>query len=263
MRQLAIFTITQNETRHLPNWLNANIERCPPHDLYVLDHQTTGDAADALVDACQGAGVENVIPVTHEQSYDSQWLTLLTRNFQQFLLGSYKNVLFTAVDEIVLPRERHWTNYLTALGDYGSKTPTAFEIVHDKDTEPAINWGERLVSQRTKCCLSKWYSKPLLAQFPLYWHAGWTRASNVPASTEPDPDLALLHLHRIDYDECLRSHREKSARTWKPEERKEGVFRHNMIEEPEMLSRWLLSNSDNTAEYAKLVEIPSEFKEFC
>lgn len=263
MRPLAVFTIVQNELRHLQNWLGVYGLQVPASDIYVLDHETTGDAADAMVEMCQAAGVQNLIPVSHDHSYDGHWLTQVTRHFQQFLLGSYETVLFCAADEIVLPTEGKLTDFLAKKGNEGVWVPQGYEVIHRKDEEEAIVWENRLIPQRTHCYPCRWYSKPCLARYALYWHQGWVRATNVPQTVERDPGLALLHLHRIDYDECLRSHREKAARTWKPEERKEGFFRHNLIEEPEMLSRWMLSNADDTSQYAQLVEIPPAFKEFC
>jgi hypothetical protein len=261
MKPLAVFTITQNETRFLPVWLNRYTQEVPTEDIFVLDHQTTGDAADAMIEACQSAGVENILPVVHEQSYDSFWLTLTTRYFQQFLLSSYRAVLFTAVDEIVLPLEGSLVDYATKM-TAGPHVATGYEILHFKDEEKAIDWEQPLVAQRQRCYQCRQYSKPLISTAPLYWGAGWFAATNVPAAQEPDPNLLLLHLHKIDYDECLRSHREKAARTWKPEERNEGVFRHNMVDDAEMLSRWMLANVDDPANYAQPLEIPERLKEF-
>jgi hypothetical protein len=262
MKPLAVFTIAQNETRFLPAWLNCYTREVPPEDIYVLDHQTTGDAADAMIEACQVAGIENILAVQHEQSYDSFWLSLITRYFQQFLLMSYRAVLFSAVDELVLPLQGSLVDYANTITSSTTPVCKGYEVVHDKDNEPAIDWDKPLVAQRKHCYHCRAYSKALLATTPLYWGGGWFRATNVPHTQEPDPNLILLHLHRIDYDECLRFHREKSARTWKPEERREGIFRHNMVEDPEMLSRWLLCNADEQSEYAKLIEIPERFKEF-
>lgn len=262
MKPLAVFTISQNETRHLPTWLKCYTREIPAEDIYVLDHQTTGDAADAMVEACQTAGVEHVLPVWHEYSYDGFWLGLVTKRFQRFLLASYKAVLFTAVDELVLPLVGSLLDYAAKLDPANIPICTGYEIVHNKDEEPALDWDKPLIAQRKHCYPCRAYSKPLLAAMPLYWGSGWFIATNVPTSRRPDPNLLLLHLHRIDYDECLRAHREKAARMWKPDERVDGYFRHNMVEDPDMLSRWLLCHADDQANYAKLQEIPERFKEF-
>lgn len=263
MKPLAVFTIVQNESRFLPVWLRCYTQQVPVEDIYVLDHQTTGDAADVLVEACQAARVENVLPVTHEHSFDSFWLTHITRYFQQFLLMSYRAVLFTAADELLLPRNRDLLGYAAKMGSDEIRAGTGIEVVHKRDSEAPIDWTQPLVAQRSSCYTCYRYSKPVLATTPVYWSAGWYQATNYPLKREPDPNLVLLHLHRIDYDYCLLSHREKTARTWKPDERNEGVFRHNLVEEPEQLSRWLLCHADEQSSYAKLSEIPSELKEFC
>jgi hypothetical protein len=232
-------------------------------DIYVLDHDTDGDAMEALSDACREYGVQHLIDVEHAHSYDSFWLSYITRAFQRFLLCSYDAVLFSAADEIVTPvSDMNLVTYMAGMGPTEIKVATGYEIVHKKDEEPPIDWSQPLIPQRKWCYQSATYSKPLLAKSPVTWGPGWFHATNVPRAQEPDPNLVLLHLHRIDYDECLRSHREKGARMWKPEERREGVFRQNLVEDPEYLSRWLLSNAADTRQWATLMEIPEEFKEF-
>lgn len=263
--RVAVFTIAQNEPYFLPFWLKAYTRHLHAEDIYVLDHNSTGDAADVLTEACQNFRIDNVLRLTYDKSYDSQWLTMVTRKFQQYLLQDYDYVLFSAVDEIVLPNNGMSLTTFAQQATDDIIIPHGYEIVHKKDEEPEIEWnlGQSLVKQRKFCYDCRRYSKPLFASRPVFWSQGWIEASNVPKSQPVDSILRLLHLHRIDYNTCLRTHREKNARQWNPEERKQGVFRHNMVEEPEMLSRWMLCHSDNPANYAELSEIPDYFKEFC
>lgn len=264
MRPLAIFTIVQNETVNLEAWLINALRHVGPEDIYILDHQTTGDAADAMIELYQSRGVMNVLPLTHEHSYDSNWLTLTTRYFQQFLLASYKTVLFSAADEIVTPLSGTLVDYAqNNAWENPVIIPQAFNVIHKKDEEPPLDWGKPVMLQRKYCHPNKAYCKPLLARSPTYWYQAWRGASNVKVSQSAAQDLVLLHLHRADYDTCLRAHRERNARTWLPEERREGNFRHNMVEDAEMLYRWMLSDEDNQSQYAKLIETPKILKELC
>lgn len=269
MPPLAVFTVVQNEQLFLPAWLRHYTRHVPADDIYVLDHNTTGDAADVLVDACQTHGVRNILPVHHELSFDSDWLMRLTRWYQSFLLASYDTVVFTCADELLVPREgklqdfaiRHVAEARRSEKLLHAPLATGYEVVHNRDREPALDPAQPWLAQRQFCYPCRRYSKPLLAPYSLWWFPGWAAAANVPTTQQPTPELLLWHLHRIDYDHCLRSHREKAARRWKPEERNDGPFRHNLVDDPELLSRWILCNSDKQDTYAVLECIPPEFKE--
>jgi hypothetical protein len=262
MRPLAVFTIVQNELQHIPVWLKYYCGHVLTEDIYVLDHNTTGDAADVLVETCQAFGIKNLIAVNHDLAYDSYWLAWVTRDFQQFLLKSYEAVLFVAADELVISLTGQLIDRVHNHTPDGVWKPQGYEVVHDAAAEPTLNWQQNLLRQRKFYYPCQAYTKPVLARRPIYWAPGWTRASNVAKERAPDPELILLHLHKIDQESCLRAHRERAARSWKPEERLDGLFRHNLIDDPELLARWLPSNADNTSEYAKLLEIPTSLKEF-
>lgn len=262
MKRCAVFTVVQNDAEFLKLWLSYYTLHFDLSDIYVLDHQSDGDAVDTITDACLNHGV-NYLQVSHDYSYDGNWLAILTRAFQTFLLMSYKATLFAAADEIVTPMGDDWSAHLDQFDklQQGLEIATAYDVIHRKDEEPALDWSAPVLSQRAKWVRSGWYSKPVLSKYPLFWQQGWRMASNVPPNKEPDPTLTLVHLHRVDYDHCLRSHRERAARMWEPESRKHGVFRHNLIEDAEQLSRWMLSNPDASNEYATLLDIPAAYKE--
>lgn len=268
MRPFAIFTVVQNGHEFLQAWLGYYCQRVPPEDIYVLDHDSNGVDADAVTEACMSAGV-HLLPVDHEFAYDDQWLMTVTRGFQHYLLASYDCVMFSAADELIVPSDGTLESYVRTFAElpveaaWPARAAVAqgWEIVHQRDQEDPIDWTRALLRQRTKMYPCKRYSRPVLAKHPLFWNEGWTWASNVPPKIEPSPGLLLLHLHKIDYDYCLTVHRERAARRWKPEERKTGLFRHNLIDDPELLSRWLLANTDKPGEYAQFQDIPSNLKE--
>jgi len=259
--QTAAFTVAQDETHYIRKWVRSH----KPHfsRLYILDHDTAGDAADELHDLGRLDDDIHILPVKHDESYDSTWLAQVTRKFQAYLLESYEVVMFSAADEIVVNTNGTLKEYLYDFydGEPHAVYAAGVEVVHKQAEEPSLDWESPWLAQRSFWYPCRKYTKPVIAKTPVFWRPGWHSASNVP-QTDPyvDESLLLVHTHKIDYDYCRSRHRAKTARRWSPEDRNEGPFRHNRVEDPEQLNRWLLSDADNTREYAKLRPIPDQLK---
>jgi hypothetical protein len=257
--RVAVFTLVQNEPQMFPIWWRYYTKAFPSRDIYVLDHDSEGDGVDAINDAyCDSTF--NWLRVRHPLSYDHAWMTRTASTFQHYLLQSYAAVLFTAADEIVIPPPDR-----SSLVEYiqASIVPyercDGYEIVHRYESEPALDWTAPLLAQRSWWYGSAYYSKPLLARIPLYWDKGFQVAHNVPRAW-PRSRLQLLHLHKIDLQQTIHRHQQTAARRWHPEEHYDGPYRHNRLEDPEKLQRWLLSDADDTTTYANLVPIPDTVK---
>jgi hypothetical protein len=257
---LKCFTCVQNETSFLRKWSSYYGQHLAPDDLYVLDHDSQGETVD-LLQRLASLGV-NVFRIHNPYSYDSQWLVRVVRSFQQFLLSTAQWVLFCGVDEIVVPASD------TSLLDFFRKPmePSilrcrGYEVLHFREEEPPLVLSEPWLRQRSRWYHCARYSKPTVARLPVFWTAGFHEASNVEPYPANAGELLLIHLHRIDYDECLARHRERAAREWAPRERREGVYRQNLLEDPEKLSRWMLCNADKTSQYAVPEQIPSPIRD--
>jgi hypothetical protein len=150
------------------------------------------------------------------------------------------------------------------MPDYTAPRIQGYEVVHKKDEEPGIPLyatPAKLLADRKYWYPCRRYTKPLLANYQVNWQPGWFMATNVPDSQAPDANLLLIHLHRVDHDMCMAAHREKAARQWNPEDRQDGFFRHNLVDDVEQFNTWMLCNSDRTREAAPLEAIPDEMKE--
>ena len=255
MATLAIFTIVQNEPLWLPRWLEYYGRLADWDAVYVLDHGSRGEGAEVLLFAAR-----DVWPVSHPYSYDDAWLVRIVQAFQQFLLASYDIVVFAAADEFL---------FVPGGGDFRKLLerrqqpfwPAAGYEVRQQWGEPALDWSAtRLLSQRGWYTASQAYSKTLVAGCPIHWRPGFLGR---PYNVLPDgqPELGLLHLHRIDQTSCLQRHREIAERAWHPEQRLTSVYNYNLLTDPERLERWLLADSDRPTEYAKLVVLPADLQQ--
>jgi hypothetical protein len=178
-----------------------------------------------------------VVPV-HRQTYDHDWLRSIVESFQAFLLRSYDTVLFTDSDEFVLADPSRYSG----LDDYIAKLTrpaarcTGFNVVQQPD-EPPLRFDAPLLAQRRRWHASLLYSKRLLSRIPLRWSEGFHLEYSAPDDS-PDPELLLVHLHRVDYDTCLARHRMAFARDWKEADLLQGLGAQNRIIEPDEFEEW-------------------------
>jgi len=242
----------------------------------VLDHDSTGEGAKALERVRLEYGV-NVVPVHRRESFDHDWLRETVQRFQRFLLSSYRAVLFAESDEIVSPTpdspHATLTEYADAvLGREESRgfskrevdyvKCTGFEVVHQPETEPAIDWSQPLLAQRSKWAPCRMYSQTLLSRVPLEWQKGFHELEQKRSRRpEAEPDLVLVHLHKIDFDFCLARHEEIRRRSWAKSALERGEGRQFQHESRDELARWFANSIDTKKDVpAPLVDIPTSMQ---
>lgn len=239
LRERAAFTIVHDEATMLPVWLAHGERSFEPGDLYVLDHGSSDGSTDDLDDRC------HVIRVHREAEFDHDWLRSTVESFQAFLLRSYDTVVFTEVDELLVPDPRRYpgglADYLTHL-DRPAARATGFNLVHQPD-EPPLDFEAPILAQRSRWHLSKLYSKRLVARRPLRWSLGFHEEFAAP-DDPPDPDLLLVHLHRADRDACLARHRRSAAANWREEDVERGLGAQNLIAAPAEFDEWFYRGED-------------------
>jgi hypothetical protein len=237
-RDRAVFTMTQNEPRFLPLWLAYYGRHFEATDIYVLDHDSTDGSTSRLEGRCR------VIPIHRDRSFDHAWLKAAAESFQSFLLNSYAAVLYADVDEIVVANPARYGG----LADYirGMSGPcarcTGYNVVHYPE-EPALRFDQPVLAQRRFWHPVPAYSKTLLTRVPLAWHVGFHEVMNAePVS--PDPDLYLLHLHRVDFECCRARHEAAARRTWSETDVLLDLGRQYRIFEPEPFREWFYHDAD-------------------
>lgn len=265
-RDLAIFTICQNEPKFLPVWTSYYRKQTNPDDIFVLDH----DSCDITTVAT--ANTLHRVPVHRAESFDHNWLRTVVQSFQRFLLQSYRWVLFAECDEIVAANPEVYTNLLDFVrterlcsgAEKGQLHPAwvrakGYELVQLEE-EPVINWESPLLAQRDHWAPSKLYSKTLLANRPLEWSKGFHTTDTLP--TDPHEDLVLIHLHRLDFEYCKQKHKESAARVWSAEDLANGCGLQNRLADEEKLRKWFWHPEQlgNDFEPLNLEHIPQRWK---
>jgi hypothetical protein len=258
----AFFTIAQDEIDLLPVWVEHYRTYAPEAELFVLDHDSVGDASYYLAQL-KADGV-HVVPVRHVESFDYDWLTRVVERFQEFLLQSFGAVGFSEVDELLMPAPDEYQTLGELIADYPKSAfikATGYCVVHDRRNEPDLMAGQALLTHRRHWYKSAKYSKVAVARLPVFYAAGFHGAYNVPPNEPPHPDLLCLHIHQIDYRLALRRHQRNAGRVWCGRFRfsPEGV--HQRLDNPADLERYLLCDLDNPTEYAQLSEIPQRIKD--
>jgi len=217
------------------------------------------------------------VEVYNDTSYDELWIRDVVQKFQHFLLQSYSLVIYTSADQYLVHRELSLARYLETpkeiagrlcptpiYGECRAIIPTGYEVIHTRDadtSEPMLNLSQPWLPQRKYWAYSAGLCRPAISSYPLHFSPKFRSAGNVPGQQATDPDLFLVHTHRICHKLCLRRHRQIANRQWSPSSRKDGAYRYNLIDDSEMLWRWFGSSPDSSGDHALLVPIPDFMRE--
>lgn len=270
--KIAKFTILQHEPVFFPIWLEYYSKFFDSKDLFVL-HHILPDSDDPWqkenkrVWDYEYHQLElkyrfNSVPVRNDLSFDHEWLRSVVCGFQQQLLTSYDAVLFTEIDEIIAPNPDSKYGYDLAayMQEKLEQKPiwvcNGYEVVHNYDEEPAMNLqNPPLMEQRKYWYWNKMYSKPLLSRVPLGWCAGFHACHQIPIPyLQADPDLLMLHLHKMDYPVCLERNVHNSRRKWS---NADGVFGfQNRLTTEKKLKQWWYNHIDMHSQRAEFSEMP-------
>jgi hypothetical protein len=277
-RDLAIFTIVQDEPEFIHAWVNHYKNQvAEARDIYVLVHTPTdangtpiapeGIPAWHLAETLLVQHHEVItVPVHHRLAFDHRWLADTVSRFYSFLLQSYRWVLFAEIDEFVLPTAGKLSKGTTLL-DYvrqqAARAATAiratgFEVIQ-QDGEPAVSpesynsggnislTAGELLRARSWWRPSEQYSKTILGRTTMRWGAGFHKAEGCASEIsagKPAEDLVLVHLHRVDFGIALARLQRNRSRKWS---------------QPDIENRWGWQNRlDSAAELRAFWEVDSD-----
>jgi hypothetical protein len=232
-RRRALITIVNNESFFLALWLAYYSRFFAAQDIYVIDNETTDGSLDR--------GGFQRIPAARD-GLDNLWMVQTVENLQHELLRRYDVVVFTDIDEFIAPAPRVGT-----LGDYLDRFDEewvnclGYEILHQPDREGPLDTSRPILEQRHHWFYNDAYSKAAIATAPLRWRPGFHGRADLHFNL--DPDLRLIHLHRVDYAACLARHRMRSSRPWSRYDADRGWGAHNFITESEAFAHWFAHDS--------------------
>jgi hypothetical protein len=232
-RPRAVVTIVHNEPVFLPIWLRYYSRWFAPDDIYVLDNGTSDGSTD-------GGGFVR-IPAEHD-TVDHTWMVRRIEELQRELLERYATVLVTDVDEIVAPVPERGT-----LGDYLDRFDEewvnclGYELLHVPEQEPPLRLDRPVLEQRSHWFFNDGYNKAALATVPLTWKPGFHGRADQHFNL--DPDLRLIHLHRMDHRICRERHRTRKRKPWADEDAAKGWALHNRISEEAEFDSWFSTDS--------------------
>ena len=250
-RSRAIVTMVHNEAYFLPIWLSYYSRFFAPADIYVLDNETSDGSTE-------GEGFQREL-VTRDR-VDHTWMveTIQAKQHQLFAEG-YDLVLVTDVDELVVPNPE--------LGDLGTYMDTmiedfvscmGYEIVHLPDREASLDPDRPILEQRGYWTEQAAYNKSALATTPSRWEPGFHRRED--GHFRPDPDLLMVHLHRVDYEACRERHRLRADRRWERLDSESGWAVHNRLFDGEEFDHWFFNETGFTGFPLRVEEIPDVWK---
>ena len=244
-------TMSHNEAMFLPIWLRYYTRFFEPEDIYVFD--------DASTDGSTMNGGFVRIPADHDR-VDDAWRIEMLRAKQEELLESYDVVLVADVDEIVAPDPAWGT-----LGDYidrfdePSVNCLGYEVLHLPDREPALDPDQPLLMQRRYWYSNDGYNKAALSTQPIHGEPGF----HGPDVTRwnLDPDLRLIHLHRVDHEICRARHSNWRDRPWDERDLEANWASHNRLTTGEEFDRWFFHDSSCQGVTIRLEPIPDKWRE--
>jgi hypothetical protein len=250
-RSRALITMVHNEPVFLPIWLGYYSRFFEPQDIYVFDNDSDEESIEP------GAFVR--LPVRRGR-VDHAWMVRTIQDLQHELLNRYDMVLVTDVDEIVAPDPRFGT-----LGKYLDRFDEewvnclGYELLHVRDEEPPLRLDRPILAQRGHWYFNDAYDKAALATAPMDWRTGFH--GRVDNSYNLDPDLRMIHLHRMDYDLCLERHRIRSRRRWARRDARRGWASHNRIVDELEFGRWFYEDAYFDRFKVKPETIPPTWRE--
>lgn len=232
-RRRAIITMVHDEPVFLPIWLGYYGRFFAPEDMYLLDNDSTDGSTD------HGGFVR--IPAPRD-SVDATWTARTIGDLQHELLNRYEVVVVCDVDEIVAPVPE-WGDLGEYLDHFGEEWVNAlcYELLHFKDREPPLRLDRPILDQRRYWYPNDGYNKAVVTAAPMTWRPGMHGRDDHQVNL--DPDLRMIHLHRMDYGICLERHRSREHRPWAERDELERWAVHNRVTEERAFERWFYEDS--------------------
>lgn len=233
MKTFAIFTMVRDEKVFLPIWLKYYSKYFNSKDIYVIDHETK----DGSIEECKTNFKFNVKKVYNPYLFPRKFRMNTVKEMFSNLLKKYDYVIYTDVDEIIIPNLNKYANLRDYLNKFNKDFVycNGFELIHFKDKEEQLDLNNSILKQRSYWYPNILYGKPLLSNKVLSWCAGF---HNCKEQGEIDKNLLLIHLHKMDFDICLKKREQINKINKINDPKNNSYIAHNLINNKKELEQW-------------------------
>lgn len=237
-REMAVFTIVQNDPWMTARWHKYYSRYFEPQDIYILDHLLAGNGcADPFADRC------NVDRVQYDLTFDHIWLKALVEAKQRWLLDRYEKVLFAEIDEFVAPDPNKYADLTDYIRRFSAPVGrvAGYNVVQVGDQPRLDLTADSILSQRTHWAAHEAFDKPLLATVPLEYTLGFHTAADAGRGTI-DSDLHMIHLKWVCLDYLIEKNREICERRWSSYDWQSNMGVEHKMLSPEDVRGFIASN---------------------
>ena len=202
--RVAAITMVYNEASLLPLWARHYARQVGADHCYVVDHGST----EPLV-LPPGMNSLRLPRSPHDDARRAGFISTLGEG----LLRYYDWVIYTDVDELVLPDPSRFANlpdFCASLSGVDTVTSAGFDVQHVPDIEASLDVSRSFGEQRRWIRFTSAMCKPVLTRRPLSWSPGF-HCSEQPLAFA---GLYLFHLHWADLSLGLERLRKTRQMPW-------------------------------------------------
>jgi hypothetical protein len=199
---VAVMTMARDEAEMMPRWADYYGGQVGRANLFVLDDNTSDGSTDDL--GC------SVLRLPEFDRFEGRRMKMVSY-FARTLLQVYETVIFTDVDEFLLPdpaRHDGLLSYLQARPGGSEIASLALNVVHAEPWEAPLDPSRPVLGQRRFAKFAPVMCKPAVNRSGARWIAA---SHGVRAPYRVDPELFMVHLKFADSDHLQRVARRRSA----------------------------------------------------
>lgn len=192
-QRVAVITMVRDEADMLPRWLAYYGDQVGLENLVVLDDGTVDGSTDDL--PCT---VFRIPPEPWKRDW-AQTRARLANGFAETLLAVYDTVVFTDVDEFLVPDPATYDglrDYLDRNAHRDVVAPLAVNVLNAAGVEAPLDPRRPVLAQRRFVKVAPGMCKPLVKRIPVPWLEGFHGVAG--DRFDIDPDLLMVHLKYYD-----------------------------------------------------------------